>query len=51
MNCEVDLYTEGKLLHGHGASVKEIIRKGYDAIFMCIAPGLFSDCALKIEFS
>ena len=29
-------------LHVQGTSLKEIIRKGYDAVFLCIATGLFS---------
>ena len=33
-----------------GAPLKEVIRKGYDAIFACIAPGLFSDCTSEIKF-
>ena len=35
------------LLHGQGASLKEMIRESNDAIFLCIAPGLFSDYTPK----
>ena len=37
------------LLHGQGASLKEMIWKRYDAIFLCIAHGLFSDCTAEIK--
>ena len=37
------------LVHGQGALLTEMIRKSYDAIFRCIAPGLFSDCTSEIK--
>ena len=44
-------YSIHYLLNGQGASLKEMTRKIYDAIFLCLAPGLFSDCTSKIIFS
>ena len=38
-----------RLLHGQGASLEEMIRKGFDAILMGIATGLFFDCTSKIK--
>ena len=38
------------LFHGQDANLREMIRKGYGAIFLGIAPELFSDCTQKIIF-